>query len=65
MNWNQVEGNWEQFKGEIRTRWGRLTDDDLEMIAGNQEKLAGKIQQRYGKVQDEVYRDIETWLSMH
>jgi uncharacterized protein YjbJ (UPF0337 family) len=65
MNWNQVEGNWEQFKGSAQKQWGKLTGDDLDVIAGNRKQLAGKLQERYGKAQEEADREIDTWLSRH
>jgi len=48
MDWNRIEGNWMQFKGRAKEKWGRLTDDDLDVINGRQEQLEGKIQERYG-----------------
>ena len=63
MNWNQVEGNWMQFKGKIQSQWGKLTDDDLDVIEGNRKQLAGKLQERYGKAEEEVDREIDDWLS--
>ncbi|MFB9949395.1 CsbD family protein [Rhizobium puerariae] len=65
MNWNQVEGNWEQFRGKVQSQWGRLTGDDLDVIAGNRRQLAGKIQERYGKAQEEADREVEDWLHQH
>jgi uncharacterized protein YjbJ (UPF0337 family) len=65
MNWNRIEGNWEQFKGSIQEQWGKLTGDDLDVIDGNRKQLAGKIQERYGKAQDEAEREIDSWLSHH
>lgn len=62
MNWNQVEGNWEQFKGKVQSQWGELTDNDLQVIKGNRRQLAGRLQERYGKAEDEVEREIDTWL---
>ena len=59
--WDRVAGKWHQWKGDIRTKWGRLTDDDLEEIAGHREKLAGKIQERYGVAKDDVNRQIDEW----
>lgn len=48
MCWNQVEANWNQFKGSIKEMWGKLTDDELDQIAGKREILLGKIQEKYG-----------------
>ncbi len=44
MDWNRVEGNWQQFKGKVKEQWGKLTDDDLDTINGRQDQLEGKIQ---------------------
>lgn len=61
MNWDRVEGNWKQFKGSIREKWGELTDDDIDIIEGNREKLAGRLQERYGIAKDQAERQIEEW----
>jgi len=65
MNWNQVEGNWEKFKGQVQQQWGKLTNDDLDVIKGKRKELAGRIQARYGKDSEQVEKDIDTWLSRH
>jgi uncharacterized protein YjbJ (UPF0337 family) len=62
MDWNRVEGNWKQFKGNIKSKWGKLTDDDLDVIAGKREQLEGKIQERYGFAKDQVRKDMDDWL---
>jgi uncharacterized protein YjbJ (UPF0337 family) len=59
MNWNIVEGNWKHYKGKVRARWGKLTDDHLEVIAGKRLALAGKLQEAYGITQDEAERQIK------
>lgn len=61
MNWDEVEGKWKQFRGAVKEKWGKLTDDDLDVISGKREKLAGKIQERYGITRDEAERQIESW----
>jgi uncharacterized protein YjbJ (UPF0337 family) len=63
MNWDRVEGNWKQFKGQVQQKWGKLTKDDLDVIEGKRKELAGRIQQRYGLAQDEVEREIDNWLT--
>ena len=65
MNWNQVEGNWEQFKGKVQAQWGKLTNDDLDVIKGRRTELAGRIQERDGKAQEDAEQEIDTWLSRH
>lgn len=59
MSWNQVEGNWKQFKGKVRETWGELTDDELEQIAGKRDILLGKIQEKYGIAKDEAEKRIK------
>ena len=63
MNWDRIEGNWKQFQGQVRESWGKLTDDDLAVIAGQRDKLVGRIQERYGIAKDEAERQIKDWES--
>jgi uncharacterized protein YjbJ (UPF0337 family) len=65
MNWDRIEGNWKQFTGKVREQWGKLTDDDLDVIAGKRQKLAGRIQERYGIAVDQAEREIDDWLTRH
>jgi uncharacterized protein YjbJ (UPF0337 family) len=62
MNWDRVEGNWKEFKGKAQQKWGKLTNDDLDVIEGKRTELAGRLQQHYGVAQDEAERQIDTWL---
>lgn len=61
MDWNRVEGNWKQLKGRVKEKWGKLTDDDLDVVNGRREQLAGKVQERYGIAKDEAERQIDDW----
>jgi uncharacterized protein YjbJ (UPF0337 family) len=61
MNWDRVEGNWKTFKGQVRQQWGKLTDDDLDVIAGKREELLGRIQRAYGMSRDDADRQIREW----
>ena len=61
MNWDQVQGKWKQMKGDIRTRWGKLTDDDLHLVGGEKDKFVGLIQERYGIQKDEAQRQVDDW----
>ncbi|MBE0529815.1 MAG: CsbD family protein [Rhodospirillales bacterium] len=65
MNWDRVEGNWKQFKGQIQQQWGKLTDDDLDKMKGTQTELAGRLQERYGIARDDAEKQIDDWLSRH
>jgi uncharacterized protein YjbJ (UPF0337 family) len=62
MNWDRVEGNWKTFKGQVQQKWGKLTDDDLDVIEGKRTELSGRLQQRYGYAKDEAEKNIDTWL---
>ena len=61
MDWNRVEGNWKQVKGKVKEQWGKLTDDDLDVIAGRREELVGRIQNAYGMSRDDADRQIREW----
>lgn len=52
MNQDRIQGRWKQLKGKLKEQWGRLTDDDLDVIAGRREQLLGRIQQRHGQAKD-------------
>ena len=54
MNNDRIEGNWKEMKGKVQQKWGKLTDDDLDVIDGRREDLVGTIQQEYGKSRDEA-----------
>lgn len=59
MNTDIFEGNWKQFKGDIKAKWGKLTDDQLDQINGNREKFLGQIQENYGVARDEAEKQLE------
>jgi uncharacterized protein YjbJ (UPF0337 family) len=61
MNWDRIEGNWKQFSGKVKEKWGQLTDDDLTRINGNREQLEGVLQQRYGYAKDKAKEEIDHW----
>ena len=59
MSWDLVEAGWKQLKGKVQKQWGKLTDDDFDVIAGRREELAGRIQERYAIEKAEADRQIE------
>jgi uncharacterized protein YjbJ (UPF0337 family) len=61
MNWDRIEGNWKQLTGQAKEQWGKLTNDDIDVVAGRREQLSGKIQERYGVVKDEAEKQIAAW----
>jgi uncharacterized protein YjbJ (UPF0337 family) len=65
MNWDAIEGNWNQFKGHVKEKWGKLTDDNLDTIAGKRDQLAGKIQETYGITKDQAEVQVTAFEEMH
>jgi uncharacterized protein YjbJ (UPF0337 family) len=64
MNWEQMQGQWNQTKGAVKKQCGKLTDDDLAIINGERDQLVGKIQERYGIAKEEADKQVKTWESM-
>ena len=62
MNWDQIEGKWKQYKGQAKTKWGKLTDDDLDVIDGKRQQLVGRIQERYGIAKDEAEEQVNGFI---
>ena len=63
MNADQFKGKWIQFKGEVKQKWGKLTDDDLMQVEGNYDKFVGRVQERYGDKKEEVVRWADDWYT--
>jgi len=61
MDWKRIERDWKQFKGTIQEQWGKLTDDQLNVIAGKREQLSAKIQEIYGITRDEAQKQLFHW----
>ncbi|MBN9928470.1 CsbD family protein [Pantoea agglomerans] len=61
MNKDEASGNWKQFKGKMKEKWGKLTEDDMQVIEGKRDQLVGKIQERYGSTKDEAEREVTDW----
>ncbi|MGM0450717.1 MAG: CsbD family protein [Pseudomonadota bacterium] len=59
MNKDTIEGNWKELKGRAKQQWGKLTDDQLDVIAGRRDQLAGEIQQAYGVSRDEAEKQVK------
>lgn len=57
MNKDQIEGNWKQFKGEAKKRWGKLTDDEITVTDGKRDKIIGKLQERYGYAKERAEKE--------
>jgi uncharacterized protein YjbJ (UPF0337 family) len=62
MNWSRVEGNWNEMKGRVKEKWGKLTDDDLSNVGGKRDRLVGVLQQKYGMAKDKVEEQLESFF---
>jgi uncharacterized protein YjbJ (UPF0337 family) len=65
MNWDVIEGDWMQFKGHVREKWGKLTDDKLDQIGGKRDQLAGNIQEAYGITQEQAELQVKAFETLH
>lgn len=63
MNWDTIKGQWNQFAGKIRQKWGQLTDDEIAEIKGERDMLVGKIQERYGRTKEEAQKEVDEFLN--
>ena len=61
MNWDEAQGKWTELRGTVREQWGKLTDDDLEVISGRRDKLVGKLLQRYGSTKESVEAEVKAF----
>lgn len=61
MNHDRIEGNWKQLKGKLKERWGKLTDDDIDVISGKRDQLLGRIQERHGIAKEEASRQVDAF----
>ena len=61
MNQDRIQGRWKQWKGKVKEQWGKLTDDDLDVIAGRRDQLLGRIQQRHGIAKEEAERQVRAF----
>jgi uncharacterized protein YjbJ (UPF0337 family) len=62
MNEDVLKGKWQQLKGEVQSRWGKLTDDDFDRIEGDREKLIGRVQERYGYAREDAKREVDAFF---
>jgi uncharacterized protein YjbJ (UPF0337 family) len=63
MNWDRIEGEWKQLKGKAKARWGKLTDDQFDVIAGKREQLVGRIQEKYGIGKEDAEKQVDLFAA--
>ncbi len=62
MNWDVIEGKWDQWKARVREKWGELTDDDMQTIGGKKDRLMGALQERYGYTKDRASHAVDEFI---
>ena len=63
MNSEQFTGKWNQLKGSVREKFGKLTDDDVAQVKGQYEQLVGRIQERYGIAKEAAVKQVDEWMA--
>jgi uncharacterized protein YjbJ (UPF0337 family) len=63
MNWDQLSGQWKQMQAHVKSKWAKLTDEDLTNLGAKKDMLVGKIQERYGILKDEAERQLDEWMA--
>ncbi len=61
MDQDRIAGNWKQLRGKVKEKWGKLTNDDIDVIDGRVDQLAGKVQERYGLAKDAAQAEVDGW----
>jgi uncharacterized protein YjbJ (UPF0337 family) len=62
MNWEHVKADWEQVRGKVKSKWGKLTDDDLRVVSGKWDELVGRVRHHYGYEKDYAEREVDDFL---
>ena len=65
MNEDVMKGKWRQLKGELKSQWGKLTDDDVDRAEGDAEKLIGRVQERYGYQREQAKQEVDDFFRRH
>ncbi len=63
MTWEEIAGNWKEFKGRIKQNWGKLNNDELEVVDGEWDQLVGTIQAHYALTKVQAEREVEEFCS--
>jgi uncharacterized protein YjbJ (UPF0337 family) len=63
MNREQFSGKWHEFKGKVKQKWGKITDNEISQINGDYERLVGMIQKHYGYAKEQAEKELKNWCS--
>ena len=65
MNQDVFAGQWKQMRGELKSWWGKLADDDVDRIGGQKDKLIGVLQEKYGYARAQAQQEVERHLKAY
>ncbi|MFT3836567.1 MAG: CsbD family protein [Myxococcaceae bacterium] len=63
MNWDQIKGQMQQVQGKLKSKWAKLTDDDLMLLKGKKDIFLGRLQERTGMKKEEAERELDSFLN--
>ena len=63
INAQELQGQWSKLRGQVKERWGQLTDDELDVMDGQKDQLIGRIQERYGYTRDVAEREVDDFFN--
>ena len=61
MNQTELEGKWNQVKGDFKQKYGKVTDDDTTLADGKFDEMLGRLQEKTGKAKEELKKEIAEW----
>jgi uncharacterized protein YjbJ (UPF0337 family) len=64
VNNDILKGKWLQMKGDVRSWWSKLTDDDVDAIQGDSDRFIGKLRERYGYGREQAERELNDFMRM-
>ncbi len=65
MNEDVLKGKWKELKGNVKEKWGELTDDEMTKIDGQQEQLVGILQAKYGYSKEKAQEEYDTFIKKY
>jgi uncharacterized protein YjbJ (UPF0337 family) len=62
MNKDIIEGKWNEIKGQVKQKWGKITDNDITQMKGSYQELTGHIQKAYGYQKDQAEKEVNSFI---
>jgi uncharacterized protein YjbJ (UPF0337 family) len=58
VNQQVLKGDWNEVAGKLRSKWGQLTNNEMQQYKGDTAQLVGYIQRKTGESRDKIERFI-------